>query len=214
MFLLLSLGHVLCAATCSRQEKSEFAADDKEGYETIARLETTQGDITIRFHSDRVPVYVANFVNLCEAGFYDGTYFHRVAPDFLIQGGDPNTKDEDLSNDGLGGHSYAGPQTTLRMEPKDTALFQGAIAMALNNDVDSAGSQFFIMLAEADLSDEQYVVFGEVIEGLDVARQIAEEPGDAVEELGGFNPTRHQYIERCIVLEESHEDIDSEPESE
>jgi peptidyl-prolyl cis-trans isomerase B (cyclophilin B) len=188
-------------ASCSRNEIDKYALTDREGYETVARLETTQGEITIRFHPDKAPAHVTNFVNLCGMGFYDGTYFHRVAPEFLIQGGDPNTKDEDLSNDGLGGHAYAGPQTTLRTESQDTTCFRGAIAMARTEDVDSAGSQFFIMLAEASHLDGQYTVFGEVIEGIEVADQIAEEPGEPVEELGGFYPAKHQYIESCTLEE-------------
>lgn len=189
-------------ASCSNEPAKDFTLTDEAGYETVARLETTQGPITIRFHSERAPAHVANFVNLCGRGFYNGTYFHRVSPEFLIQGGDPNTLDDDFANDGLGGHTYAGPQTTLRMEaPDHSGYSRGDVAMARTSQVNSAGSQFFILLSERASLDGPYTVFGEVVTGIEVADRISEEPGAPIGGLGGFNPEVPQYIEECVLEE-------------
>jgi len=206
--------YLLFAVDCSQVEENEFRFTETEGYETTVRLQTTQGDLRIRFYPEKAPAHVNNFINLCGTGFYDGTYFHRVAPGFLIQGGDPNTRDGDLSNDGLGGYTYAGPNTSLRMESQETELFRGAIAMARTDEMDSAGSQFFIMLARSARLEEQYTVLGEVIDGIEVADRIAEEPGEPVQELGGFNPAKHQYLERCILEEIPREQMGIETGSE
>jgi peptidyl-prolyl cis-trans isomerase B (cyclophilin B) len=187
-------------------EDSDRSVTAQEGYEIVARLQTTQGEIVIRFDPAPTSVYVTNFVNLCGAGFYNGTYFHRVAPEYLIQGGDPNTKDQDPSNDGFGGHTYAGPQTTLRSGSGSTNLFRGDVAMAKTEDVDSAGSQFFIILAERAELDQQYTVFGEVVEGIEVADRIAAVPGVELPELGGFNPSAPQFIEDCSLEERRKKD--------
>jgi len=197
---------ILFFVGCSRNEIQEFRLTSKEGLETIARLETTQGDIVIRFDPDRAPAHVVNFVNLCGMGFYDGTYFHRVAPGFLIQGGDPYTKDEDRSNDGLGGHTYAGPETTLRMELREDPTYnRGDVVMARTDEVDSAGSQFFVMLSSGDASLGDFTVFGEVAEGIEVADRISEQPGEPLPQLGGMNPAKRQYIEKCILEERPKE---------
>jgi len=200
LFLLVLL-HVFYLTTCSWRDTEQFTPAFTDDFETLARLETTKGEIRIRFDPDKAPNHVAAFISLCGSGFYDQTYFHRVAPGFLIQGGDPNTKDDDLSNDGFGGDIYAGSEKTLQMESPISTLFRGAVAMSRVEETDSAGSQFFIVLAETAHLDKPYTVFGEVIEGIDVAEEIAEEPGEPVAELGGFNPAKHQYIERCTLEE-------------
>ena len=112
-----------------------------------------------------------NFKKLARKGFYDGTTFHRIIPGFMIQGGDPNTKDDDPNNDGTGG-----PGHKIKAEFSDTPHRRGIVSMARASDPDSAGSQFFIVLKNSSFLDGKYTVFGEVIEGMEVADKIVQQP--------------------------------------
>ena len=131
------------------------------------------GNIVIQLFPDVAPGHVENFVKLARDGFYDGSTFHRVIPGFMIQGGDPNSKDEDRSNDGQGGPGY-----TINAEFSDVPHKRGILSMARAQDPNSAGSQFFIVVADSNFLDGQYTVFGEVIEGMDVADKIVNLPRD------------------------------------
>ena len=133
----------------------------------IAVIETNFGNIVIQLYPDVAPGHVENFVKLAQDGFYDGTTFHRVIPGFMIQGGDPNSKDDDRSNDGQGGPGY-----TINAEFSDKPHKRGILSMARAQDPNSAGSQFFIVVADSNFLDGQYTVFGEVIEGMEVADKI------------------------------------------
>ena len=186
-----------------------------ENGEISVRLRTIQGEIEIRLLTDSAPRHSENFARLCESGFYDDTYFHRVAPGVLIQGGDPNTKDDDPANDGKGGHSFLGPETMLEAEISDLQHRRGSVSMARGSDPNSAGSQFFIMLKKDTELDGQYLVFGEVIKGMEVVEIIAEQPGQEYPEIGGVNPYRKQIIEECrTVLPETVNDSESNDSSE
>lgn len=125
------------------------------------------GNIVLRFFQDVAPGHVSNFVKLSKEGFYNGTTFHRVIPGFMIQGGDPNSKNSDRSLHGMGG-----PGHKLKAEFNAKRHNRGIVSMARANDPDSAGSQFFICVADSHFLDRQYTVFGEVIEGMDVADKI------------------------------------------
>ncbi len=125
------------------------------------------GEIVLKFFPDVAPDHVNNFVKLCQEGFYDGTTFHRVIPGFMIQGGDPNSKSSDRSSHGMGGPGYK-----VKAEFNSTPHRRGIVSMARANDPDSAGSQFFICVADANFLDWQYTVFGEVVTGMEVADQI------------------------------------------
>jgi peptidyl-prolyl cis-trans isomerase B (cyclophilin B) len=197
LLIVFAGGHGFVLSSCSGPDGVDYALTEKEGFETIARMKTTRGEFAIRFFPEKAPNHVKNFVQLCGAGSYDGTYFHRVSPGFMIQGGDPNTRDDDSSNDGRGGHSYLGPGSALEAEFSDLPHRRGTVSMARSSHPDSAGSQFFILLADAPSLDGEYTVFGQVTEGLDVAAEIAEEPGTPVADLGGIAPAVHQYIEKC-----------------
>lgn len=132
-----------------------------------AVLKTSLGDITVKFYNEDAPVTVNNFLNLAKAGFYDGTRFHRVIKDFMIQGGDPNSKDDDWSNDGRGGPGY-----TFKDEINGHKLVRGSLAMA-NAGPDTNGSQFFIVTAAATpWLDGRHTNFGEVVAGMDVVSKI------------------------------------------
>ena len=143
-----------------------------ETTETVVTLSTVQGDIVLRFFPDSAPEHVKNFIFHSREGNYTGTYFHRVIPGFMIQGGDFLTKDEIPTNDGTGGYSYKGPGTKLPAEFNDRKHERGILSMARSRDKDSAGSQFFIMHARAKHLDGQYTVFGEVIDGIEVVDKI------------------------------------------
>lgn len=173
----------------------------KPGMEKLARLQTSQGDILVGFFPDHAPEHVRNFLHHCASGFYDGTLFHRVAPGFMIQGGDPNTRDEDAETHGAGGHSYLGPGTTLRAEFNDLHHIRGTVSMARGRDPHGAGSQFFIMLEEWTTLDGQYTVFGSVLEGMDAADQIGSAPGAPIPDAGGFRPHQPQVLLKCEVIE-------------
>jgi peptidyl-prolyl cis-trans isomerase B (cyclophilin B) len=125
------------------------------------------GEIILRLFHDVAPGHVDNFVKLSQEGFYNGTTFHRVIPGFMIQGGDPNSKNSDRSSHGMGGPGYK-----VKAEFNSTPHKRGIVSMARANDPDSAGSQFFICVADANFLDWQYTAFGEVVSGMEVADKI------------------------------------------
>jgi len=132
-----------------------------------AVIKTNFGDITVKFYAQESPITVNNFLNLAKAGFYSGTKFHRVIKDFMIQGGDPNSKDDDWSNDGQGGPGYQ-----FQDEFNQHKLVKGSLAMA-NSGPNTNGSQFFIVTAAAtSWLDGKHTNFGQVTGGLDVVEKI------------------------------------------
>lgn len=134
-----------------------------------AVIKTNYGDIEIKFYKQDSPVTVNNFLKLADEKFYDGTKFHRVIRDFMIQGGDPNSKDEDWSNDGTGGPGYV-----FGDEFNSHPLVKGSLAMA-NSGPNTNGSQFFIVTATAtSWLDGKHTNFGEVVEGMDVVDKISQ----------------------------------------
>ena len=160
--ILIAVGFILFNPFNSNSNSSDNMSDRQ-----IAVIETNFGNIVIQLFPDVAPGHVENFVKLAQDGFYDGTTFHRVIPSFMIQGGDPNSKDEDRSNDGQGGPGY-----TINAEFSDVPHKRGILSMARAQDPNSAGSQFFIVVKDSNFLDGQYTVFGEVIEGMDVADKI------------------------------------------
>ena len=160
--ILIAVGFILFNPFNSNSNSSDNMSDRQ-----IAVIETNFGNIVIQLFPDVAPGHVENFVKLAQDGFYDGTTFHRVIPGFMIQGGDPNSKDEDRSNDGQGG-----PGFTINAEFSDVPHKRGILSMARAQAPNSAGSQFFIVVKDSNFLDGQYTVFGEVIEGMDVADKI------------------------------------------
>ena len=134
----------------------------------VAVLSTSFGDIVIDFKEDVAPKTVDNFKKLANSGFYDGTIFHRIIPSFVIQGGDPNTKSGPRDIWGTGDQGYKIPPEFSNLKHK-----KYIISMARGTDINSAGSQFFIMLGDAPWLDGQYTIFGEVISGKEVVDRIA-----------------------------------------
>ncbi|MBM4140972.1 MAG: peptidylprolyl isomerase [Nitrospira sp.] len=141
--------------------------------ETRAIIETKFGNIEIMFFPEGAPNHVVNFIELANKGFYDGTVFHRVIPGFMIQGGDPNSKDPDRSKHGTGGTGY-----TIKAEFNSKPHKRGILSMARAAHPDSAGSQFFICVSDSFFLDRQYTVFGEVISGMEVADKIVSQSRD------------------------------------
>lgn len=190
---------VICALACGGGT-APAKAD-----EVFVRLNTDAGSILLVLYPQLAPHHANNFVHLSESGFLAGTYFHRIVPGFVIQGGDPNTKDDDPRNDGQGGPQLADLLTAEQMEMVaeiDAALaaggytglsgrvgvkaefndtvkhVRGSLSMARSREPDSAGSQFFICVAATPNLDGQYTLFGHVVTGMDVADAIVSAPKD------------------------------------
>lgn len=165
----------LIAAVCFAQVKDKkfTTGEIKKMAETKAVIETNLGNIELKFLPEMAPNHVNNFIGLAKKGFYDGTTFHRVIPGFMIQGGDPNSKDPDKSKHGMGGPGY-----NVKAEFSDKPHRRGILSMARANQPDTAGSQFFICLADAPFLNNKYTVFGEVVSGMDVADKIVNQPRD------------------------------------
>jgi peptidyl-prolyl cis-trans isomerase B (cyclophilin B) len=165
---LLALALVLSFGACRAQPAGPVALLSVRGF----------GEIRIELLPALAPHHVANFVELANAHFYDGTTFHRVIPKFMIQGGDPKSKDADPSNDGTGDPGYfIGP------EFGDSPHLPGVLSMARQAAPDTAGSQFFIMTTGSESwrpqLDGQYTVFGRVLSGQDVVDRISNVPRGA-----------------------------------
>lgn len=182
-----------CLATTALAETTAAATPQ------FVRLQTEAGDILLVFYPGLAPHHVANFKHLASTGFFNGTRFHRIVPGFVIQGGDPNSKDADPRNDGMGGprvrdvlteaewqtvakanellaaKGYAGLDGEARLKAEFTTKtkhVRGTLSMARSQDVDSAGSQFFICVADAAALDGKYTIFGHAVTGMDVADKI------------------------------------------
>src|SRR5882757_6702435 len=138
----------------------------------IAIIKTTEGDMVVEFWSDVAPKTVENVKTLAKKGFYDGTAFHRVIKGFMIQGGDPLTKD--ASKEAVWG--TGDPGYKIKAEFNDKSHVRGVISMARSASPDSAGSQFFICHGEPKFLDHQYTAFGKLIKGDDVLEKIATTP--------------------------------------
>jgi len=153
-------------------------------------LKTNKGDITIEPMEADAPKTVENFVKLAREGFYDGTKFHRVIPDFMIQGGDPLTRDDAMmSRWGTGGPGYQF-EDEIHANNRNEA---GTIAMA-NAGPHTNGSQFFINTADNSFLDDKHTVFGRVTEGMDAVRAIG-----AVETGEADRPLESVVIERVVI---------------
>ena len=146
------------------------------------------GDIVLKFYPDVAPNHAKNFCKLAAEQFYNGTTFHRVIPGFMIQGGDPNSKNPDRSSHGMGGPGYH-----IKAEFNNRQHKRGVLSMARAQDPDSAGSQFFVCVADALFLDGQYTAFGEVVSGLEVVDRVV-----AAKRDGRDNPL--ERIEMTVTI--------------
>jgi peptidyl-prolyl cis-trans isomerase B (cyclophilin B) len=156
-----------------------------------AVIETRFGEMEIEFLPGKAPGHVKNFLDLARRRFYDGTTFHRIIPGFMIQGGCPNTRDPkgSRSTHGTGDAGYK-----IAAEFNDTLHKRGVVSMARANDPNSAGSQFFVCVADAPFLDKQYSAFGRLVRGLEVADRIASSPRD-----GRDNPNERVEMKVRVV---------------
>lgn len=167
----LSLGLTALPLRADEPKKDDSKAAPADAKE-VAVIKTTAGDMVIEFWPDAAPKTVENFIKLAKSGFYDGTCFHRVIKGFMIQGGDPKTKDPSLESEwGTGDPGYK-----IKAEFNDHSHVRGVISMARSNDPDSAGSQFFICHGNPTQLDHKYTAFGKLIKGDDVLEKIATTP--------------------------------------
>jgi peptidyl-prolyl cis-trans isomerase B (cyclophilin B) len=157
----------------------------------VAIIKTTEGEIVVEFWPDVAPKTVENFKSLANKGFYDGTAFHRVIKNFMIQGGDPLTKD--LANEHQWG--TGGPGHHVKAEFNDRPHVRGVLSMARSNDPDSAGSQFFICHGDPRFLDRQYTAFGKLIKGDDVLEKIATTPTHAPD-----RPNKRMGVESIKIV--------------
>jgi peptidyl-prolyl cis-trans isomerase B (cyclophilin B) len=175
MVVTALLGAVLCGPSGISLAADKAPAPKAEASKgPRAIIKTKFGDIEIKFYPDVAPKHVENFIKLAKEGFYNGTIFHRVIPGFMIQGGDPNTKDS-LKKETYG---QGGPGYTVKAEFSDIPHKRGIVSMARAADPDTAGSQFFIVVEDSRFLDRKYTVFGEVTKGIGVADKIVNLPRD------------------------------------
>ena len=165
------LGLALGVSQARSDEKKDTPAMNDSKKE-VAVIKTTEGEMVCELWPDVAPKTVENFKKLANSGFYDGTAFHRIIKGFMIQGGDPLTKDPSKSSM----YGTGGPGYSVKAEFNDRPHERGVLSMARSNDPDSAGSQFFICLARVAHLDHQYTAFGKLIKGDDVLTKIGDTP--------------------------------------
>lgn len=200
--LCLALAGLLFAVSARSQDEPKPSAaspspspSPMSTQNEVAVIHTTEGDMTVEFWPDVAPKTVENFKKLAREGFYDGTAFHRIVKGFMIQGGDPLTKDPAKENR----YGTGDPGYKIKAEFNDKSHQRGVLSMARSSDPDSAGSQFFICLGNASFLDKKYTAFGKVIKGDDVLEKIGNtpvKPGN-----GGENskPTKRVGVESIKI---------------
>ncbi len=167
----------------------QFLAGKLKGVK--ARIVTNYGNIELKFYPEKAPLHVFSFITRAESGFYDGTQFHRVIKGFMIQGGDPLSKNNDPNDDGSGG-----PIVNIPHEFNDIKHKPGVLSMARSSNVAAgAGCQFFIMHGANPNLDGQYTAFGEVTKGMDVVNEIAN-----VRTYGASNPRLRDHPVKPVVI--------------
>jgi len=179
-----------------------FAAEEKKETspmntsKEVAVIKTNEGEMVIEFWTDAAPNTIENFKKLARQGFYDGTIFHRIVKGFMIQGGDPNSKDPAKESS----YGQGDPGYKVKAEFNSHSHDRGVISMARGPDPDSAGSQFFICLAPVRRLDGQYTTFGKLIKGDDVLQKI----GDTLVTNNGMGemskPTKRVVIESVKIV--------------
>ncbi len=162
----------------------------------IAIIKTSEGDMTLQFWNDAAPETIANFKKLAHTGFYNGTIFHRIVKDFMIQGGDPNTKD--LAKESSYGTGDAGYK--IKAEFNDHSHDKGVISMARSSDPNSASCQFFICLGPVHRLDHQYTTFGKLIKGESVLDKIGNTPVDMSAGGERSKPTQRVTINSIEIV--------------
>ena len=188
------LAALLSAVVVAAEEKKE--AFPMNTSNEVAVIKTSEGEMVVQFWTDAAPNTIENFKKLARQGFYDGTIFHRIVKDFMIQGGDPNSKDPAKENS----YGQGGPGYQIKAEFNDHPHDRGVISMARSSDPDSAGSQFFICLAPVHRLDHQYTTFGKLIKGEDVLEKIGNTPVERNAQGEPSKPTKRIVIESIKIV--------------
>ncbi|MDB6147837.1 MAG: peptidyl-prolyl cis-trans isomerase cyclophilin type [Spartobacteria bacterium] len=165
---ILAILLLSCAAFAAEEKKETKTSAPNE----VALIKTTEGDMIVQFWTDAAPNTIENFKKLARSGFYNGTTFHRIIKGFMIQGGDPYSKDPAKEKQ----YGDGGPGYTIKGEFNNHDHVRGVISMARDPNPDSAGSQFFICLGSIPRLDRKYTTFGKLIKGDDVLGRIGETP--------------------------------------
>ena len=197
IIILGSLGVIFGYKIAMKSENkiSKDASVNSQGYTAnpVAVMKTNMGEIKLELFVKDAPETVGNFIKLSNEKFYDGTKFHRVIKGFMVQGGDPNSKDDDWSNDGIGGPGYA-----FKDEINSNKIIRGVLAMA-NAGPGTNGSQFFIVTAEsAPWLDGKHTVFGKVVEGMDIVSSIE---NVATDKAKNDHPVENVTIESMTIVD-------------
>jgi peptidyl-prolyl cis-trans isomerase B (cyclophilin B) len=189
--LINLLAAILAVASVNAEEQKPMNSANE-----VALIKTSEGEMIAEFWTDVAPNTVENFKKLARSGFYDGTAFHRIVKGFMIQGGDPLTKDPAKeSRYGTGDPGYK-----IKAEFNDRSHERGVLSMARSSDPDSAGSQFFICLANVRRLDHQYTTFGKIIKGDDVLGKIGDTEVATSDSGERSKPTKRVTVESIKIV--------------
>jgi peptidyl-prolyl cis-trans isomerase B (cyclophilin B) len=189
--LINLLAAILAVASVNAEEQKPMNSANE-----VAVIKTSEGEMIAEFWPDVAPKTVENFKKLARSGFYDGTAFHRIVKGFMIQGGDPLTKDPAKeSRYGTGDPGYK-----IKAEFNDRSHERGVLSMARSSDPDSAGSQFFICLANVSRLDHQYTTFGKIIKGDDVLGKIGDTEVTTSDSGERSKPTKRVTVESIKIV--------------
>ena len=189
--LINLLAAVLAVASVNAEEQKPMNSAKE-----VAVIKTSEGEMVAEFWPEVAPNTVENFKKLARSGFYDGTAFHRIVKGFMIQGGDPLTKDPTKeSRYGTGDPGYK-----IKAEFNDRSHERGVLSMARSSDPDSAGSQFFICLANVSRLDHQYTTFGKIIKGDDVLGKIGDTEVTTSDSGERSKPTKRVTVESIKIV--------------
>jgi peptidyl-prolyl cis-trans isomerase B (cyclophilin B) len=193
-YSMLSMLLIASAVFATEERKQETTPMNSSN--EVAVIKTNEGEMAVQFWTDAAPNTVENFKKLARQGFYDGTIFHRIVKGFMIQGGDPNSKDPAKENS----YGQGGPGYNIKAEFNDHSHDRGVISMARGPDPDSAGSQFFICLAPVHRLDHQYTTFGKLIKGQDVLEKIGDTTVTKNNMGEPSKPTKRVVIESIKIV--------------
>ena len=189
--LINLLAAILAVASVNAEEQKPMNSAKE-----VAVIKTSEGEMVAEFWPEVAPNTVENFKKLARSGFYDGTAFHRIVKGFMIQGGDPLTKDPAKeSRYGTGDPGYK-----IKAEFNDRSHERGVLSMARSTDPDSAGSQFFICLANVSRLDHQYTTFGKIIKGDDVLGKIGDTEVTMSDSGERSKPTKRVTVESIKIV--------------